>query len=140
MVRVNLPPFTRGLLVCLLGLSLVYQAAAHAYHTRVIPWLVVSPVRSVLYPWVYVTAALAEANVLTLLIAGATFFYGGRYLERAWGSRDFGAFLLVAALVPNLVVAALYVLAFAVTRGGSQQYFPFPHLPPFSHALRVRRR
>ena len=116
MARLNLPPLTRGLLVGLLGLSLVYQAAAHAARTRVVPWLVVHPIRSAVYPWAFLTAALAEPHVLTLAIAAATLFYGGRYLERAWGSRALAAFLLVAAVVPNLVVAALYVLAFAVMR------------------------
>lgn len=66
--------------------------------------------------------------MITLLIAGATILYGGKYLERAWGSREFGKFLLVVILVPNLVTAFLYVLLFVVTRAHSLGYVQFANL------------
>lgn len=121
-MRINIPPCTRILLVLLIGFSLVYQAASYRARSlgnlssNVIPWITLTPQHSVYYPWVYVTATLAEQNIITLFIAGATAFFGGRYLERAWGSREFVKFLLVAGIVPNVAAAILYVLAFAISR------------------------
>ncbi|KAI4152294.1 MAG: hypothetical protein LQ340_002988 [Diploschistes diacapsis] len=121
-MRINVPPCTRILLVLLVGFSLVYQAASYRAHTlgnstsNVIPWITLTPRYSVYYPWVYITSTLAEQNIITLLIAGATVFFGGRYLERAWGSQEFIKFILIASLVPNVAVAILYALAFAVSR------------------------
>ena len=68
------------------------------------------------YPWVYITATFAEQNILTLLVSSATILLGGKYLERAWGSREFGKFVLVVTLIPNVVSAFLYVIWFAITR------------------------
>ena len=124
-MRINIPPCTRILLVLLIGFSLVYQAASYRARNlgdrsyNVVPWITLTPQLSVYYPWVYLTATLAEQNLITLLIAGATAFFGGRYLERAWGSREFVKFLLVVCLVPNVIAAILYVLAFAVSRADS---------------------
>ena len=121
-MRINIPKITRILLVFLIGFSLVYQAASYrarslgAVNSNVIPWVTLTPQLSVYYPWVYATTTLAEQNIITLPIAVATLFFGGRYLERAWGSREFVKFLVVTSLVPNVVAAILYVLAFAITR------------------------
>ena len=125
--RIKIPPFTRALLILLLGFSLVYQAASYRSRgpagqgpSNIIPWIALTPQLSVYYPWVYITSTLAEQNVLTLAIAGATFFYGGKYLERAWGSGDFGKFLMLVTIVPNFIAAFLYVLIFAITRQDAQ--------------------
>lgn len=118
--RVNIPPATRVLLILLVGLSCTYQAAAFKLHKASLPWIALTPQLSVFYPWVYVTSTFAEHNILTLAIAAATLFYGGKYLERAWGSSDFGKFILVVILVPNVVASILYVLLhglFGSTRG-----------------------
>ena len=126
-LRINIPPLTRVLLVFLVGLSVVYQAASYrasksADPTKgaIIPWITLIPQLSVYYPWVYITSTLAERNVVTLLVAGATVLYGGKYLERAWGSAEFGKFLLVITLVPNTVAAILYILLFVVTKADAQ--------------------
>ena len=125
--RISLPPLTRVLLVLLVGTSLVYQAAYYRDPGRTnltvvtVPWIALVPQLAIFYPWVFVTSTLAEPNVLTLLIAGATILFGGKYLERAWGSAEFGKFLLVTTLVPNLVSAILYILVFAITRTRDQE-------------------
>ena len=79
-------------------------------------WIALTPQLSIFYPWVYITSTLAERNIITLLIAIATILYGGKYLERAWGSAEFGKFLLVVILVPNVVATILYVLLYVITR------------------------
>ena len=127
-LRINLPPLTRVLLVLIAGTSLVYQAAyyrdpAHKSSRVVtVPWIALVPQASIFYPWVFITSTLAEPNVVTLLIAGATVLFGGKYLERAWGSAEFGKFLLITTLIPNVVATILYILLFAITRAKAQEY------------------
>src|SRR5437016_14174910 len=105
--RINLPPLTRVLLGVLLGLSVLTGALRYgkwnAQHgdgdkmkespsepsSIVIPYLTVVPQLSLFYPWVFVTATLVEQNLFSLAITAATIFYGGKYLERAWGSPEF---------------------------------------------------
>ena len=83
-------------------------------------FLALIPQWSLFYPWVYFTATFAEQNVLTLLVAGATILFGGRYLERAWGSKEFGKFVLLVTLLPNFVASLLYVFWFVITREDEQ--------------------
>ncbi|MCJ1243941.1 hypothetical protein MMC30_001138 [Trapelia coarctata] len=122
-LRINVPPLTRVSLVALIACSLVYQAAAYGRIKPTsppasvpVPWIALIPQLSVYYPWVYITSTFAERNLLALLVAGATVLYGGKYLERAWGSAEFGKFLLVVILIPNVVATILYVLLFVITR------------------------
>ena len=124
-MRINIPPCTRVLIALVIGLSLIYQAASFRSKAiantsaNVVPWISLTPQYSVYYPWVYLTASFAEQNVITMAIGGATIFFGGRYLERAWGSKEFITFMLVSTLIPNLIAAALYLVAFIVSRSDS---------------------
>ncbi len=79
------------------------------------PYLVLVPQLSLIYPWTFLTTTLVENNVFTAGIAGVTIFYGGRYLERAWTSKEFVKFLLVVSLIPNLLTFGTLVSLFAVT-------------------------
>ena len=113
--RLNLPPLTRVLLIVLCVISIVYQVV------RLNGWtdpgfLALIPQWALFRPWVYFTATFAEQNLITLLVAAITLFYGGKYLERAWDSREFGKFVLLVTLIPNLIASLLYVLWFAITR------------------------
>jgi membrane associated rhomboid family serine protease len=81
----------------------------------VVPYLTLVPQLSIIYPWVFLTATLVENNVFTLGITGLTIFQGGRYLERAWGSREFVKFFLVVSLLPNVLCFAVLVILFAIT-------------------------
>ena len=111
-LRINLPPLTRGLLALLAGTFVTYQVirARHPEFLALIPQL------SILYPWVYITATFAEQNILTCLVTGATILYGGKYLERAWGTKEFGKFVLVVTVVPYVGAAIVYLLWFAIAR------------------------
>ena len=109
-LRINVPPLTRVLLALLAGIFVAYHTIGHsAYNLTLIPQL------TLLYPWVYITATFAEQNIVTLLITGATIFYGGKYLERAWGTKEFGKFVLVAIVIPYVATAIVYRLWFAIT-------------------------
>ncbi|KAL5119013.1 hypothetical protein ACEQ8H_003142 [Pleosporales sp. CAS-2024a] len=128
MARLSLPPLTRSLLAGLVVFTLLNVAlrpnagwADKSQKTLVgvghgVPFLAIVPARSLVYPWVFALAAAVEQNLLGLATTGLAVFYGGRYLERAWGSHDFAKFLVVVAMVPNMLTFLLYVLAYLATR------------------------
>lgn len=123
---INIPPLTRVLLVFLFGVSSVYQITRFASWTS--PgdpdFLGLIPQWSVFYPWVFLTATFAEQNILTLIGAGAV-LYSGKYLERAWGTREFGKFVLVVTVLPNIAASFIYVLRFAIARDDDHVYAGF---------------
>jgi membrane associated rhomboid family serine protease len=124
MARVNLPPLTRSLLAALVVFTLLNFALrpdATSWVDKVekpltgvghgVPYLTLRPIPSLLYPWVFALATVVEQNVLGLITTGLTIFYGGRYLERAWGSREFTKFILFVAVIPNILSFVLYMAA-----------------------------
>lgn len=134
-LRINIPPLTRILVILLIGLSLTYQSIRwrlRAHERELIPYLTLIPQLSIYYPWVYLTSSLAEQNIFSLLIACATILYGGKYLERAWGSREFGKFLLLVALISNVISAIIYVIWFAINRTDYNAYAACPAFHGYS--------
>lgn len=134
--RINLPPVTRILLVLLVASSLLYNVARWRLSqpdpsattptspvaqpigpsTRpIVPYLALIPSQCLWYPWTFLTATFVEQNIVTLLLNGATVFFGGKYLERAWGSQGFVYVLLIASIIPNLLAAPTYIMWAAVT-------------------------
>lgn len=121
-ISISIPPLTRILLALLFAISIAHQITRYAFGSLDPEFLALIPQWSLFYPWVYFTATFAEQNVITLLIAAATILYGGKYLERAWGSREFARFLLLVTVLPNLFTAFVYVLWFAITRDDARAY------------------
>ena len=115
-LRINIPPLTRVLLALLLAISITHQITRYLFGGLDQGFLAIVPQWSLFYPWVYVTATFAEQNVVTLLIAGATVLYAGKYLERAWSSIDFGKFVLLVTVLPNVAATLIYVLWYAITQ------------------------
>ncbi|KAK1782991.1 eukaryotic integral membrane protein-domain-containing protein [Copromyces sp. CBS 386.78] len=118
--RINLPPVTRISLFAL-GLQSVLSAAIRyrqwtAHSEIVIPYLNLIPQLSLVYPWTFVTTTLVESNIFNFSIAALTLYHGGRYLERAWSSRELAKFLLVTSLIPNALCFATLILFFTFTR------------------------
>ncbi|KAN0083635.1 Eukaryotic integral membrane protein (DUF1751) domain containing protein [Elaphomyces granulatus] len=124
--RINLPPATRILLISLLSLSFLYNVArwrlldnsaplTSPSPVALVPYLPLVPSQFFLYPWTLLTATFVEQNIFTVVLNAVTLFYGGKYLERAWGSREFGKFILIVALVPNIVAIPIYLLWWTVT-------------------------
>ncbi len=118
--RINIPPVTRILLVVLVLQSMLSAVIRYRQYSQVseivIPYLNLIPQLSLIYPWTFVTTTLVENNVFTLAIACLTLYHGGRYLERAWSSREFGKFLLITSLIPNLLTFGTMILFFTFTR------------------------
>ncbi|KAF1962746.1 DUF1751-domain-containing protein [Byssothecium circinans] len=129
MARINLPPLTRSLLASLVVSTLlnlvlrpVPDANLNKHDNPVIgvglgvPYLSIVPRRSVIYPWVFLLATFVEQNAVGLVLTGLTIFYGGRYLERAWGSKEFTKFILFVAMIPNLLTFLLYAVGYALSK------------------------
>lgn len=122
--RVNIPPLTRVLLLLLLVFSVSYQILRHGINVDYTAgrFLALIPQWALFTPWVYFTATYSEQNIVTICIAAATIFYGGKYLERAWGSLEFGKFILLVTLLPNFVASLVYVFLFAISRNDQLAY------------------
>ena len=131
--RINIPSITRSLLISLVVLSLLNAAARYrswevdkttgiGSRQYYAPYLTIVPGMSIQYPWVFVTATLAEQNPAGLIVTGATLFWGGKYLERAWGSTEYTKFIALVSLVPNLLTFLAYVSLYVVTRNPSLAY------------------
>lgn len=118
--RVNIPPVTRIVLIALVLQSVLSGAIRYRQWTAqshiVIPYLNLIPELSVLYPWTFLTTTFVESNIFTLGIACVTLYQGGRYLERAWSSREFAKFLLVASLIPNILTFVALLLFYMFTQ------------------------
>ncbi|KAJ5138553.1 uncharacterized protein N7515_003401 [Penicillium bovifimosum] len=125
-LRINIPPATRFCLVSLLTLSLLYNIARWRQidttggtptTSPLVPYLTLVPSYFFYYPWTIVTATFVEQNIFTVLLNAATIFYGGKYLERAWGSREFSKFIAVIAVIPCIAIIPIYLIWGAL--GGS---------------------
>jgi membrane associated rhomboid family serine protease len=89
-----------------------------------VPWLTCIPAHPY-YPWVFALATLVEQNVMGLVITALTLYYGGRYLERAWGSHEFTKFMLFVAMIPNILAFLLYTAGYFVTGHQPMLYVNF---------------
>ncbi|CAI6255249.1 unnamed protein product [Periconia digitata] len=128
MARINLPPLTRSLLASLVLFTLLnfalrptpdWREKAEKPFVSVgngVPYLSIVPGVSIIYPWVFLLATVVEQNVFGLIITGLTIFYGGRYLERAWGSTEFTKFVLFVAMIPNLLSFLLYAFGYLLSK------------------------
>lgn len=122
-LRINLPPVTRVLLGGMIALSFLYNIARWRLSTDssdpnstvpttppIVPYLALVPSRCLWYPWTFLTATFVEQNILTLLINGVNIFFGGKYLERAWGTRGFIYVIVISSIIPNLTMVVTYII------------------------------
>lgn len=128
MARINLPPLTRSLLASLVLFTLLnfalrptpdwLQKAEKPFVSvgNGVPYLSIVPGVSIVYPWVFLLATVVEQNIFGLIVTGLTVFYGGRYLERAWGSTEFTKFVLFVSMIPNLLSFLLYIFAYLLSK------------------------
>ncbi|KIW78884.1 hypothetical protein Z517_08723 [Fonsecaea pedrosoi CBS 271.37] len=130
-IRINLPPVTRVLLGTIVSLSFLYNIARWRLSTDnasvgdptttnppvrpIVPYLALVPSQCLWYPWTFLSATFVEQNILTLLINGVNIFFGGKYLERAWGTQGFVYVILISSIIPNLLMVPTYILWGAIT-------------------------
>lgn len=132
--RINIPPITRGLLVALVTFSVLSAAIRWKQWSGkdsniVVPYLNLVPSLSIIFPWTFLITTLVENNVFTLGITGATIYYGGRYLERAWSTKEFIKFLLIVTLIPNVLCFATLVVLYSLTGNISWAYATIKYAP-----------
>lgn len=130
--RINVPPLTRGLLLLLLTFTLLNASLRYrqwgpsdhsaAFSTFNVPYLTIVPAQSLKFPWTLITATLVEENVFSFLASGLTLFYGGRYLERAWGGPEFAKFVAFVTVIPNLLSWAIYGFWYMATGNSVRSY------------------
>ena len=123
-LRLNIPPVTRILLGLIIAISLLYnttrwtsvQAATETptSSTPLVPYIALVPSQVLFYPWTLLTSVFVEQNIVTFLVNGAAVLFGGRYFERAWGSKDFALVLLITSLIPNILAVPTYIIWGAV--------------------------
>lgn len=133
-LRINIPPATRIFLVSLLTLSLLYNIArwrqldSTTTSSPIVPYLTLVPSLFYYYPWTLCTATFVEQNIFTVLLNAATIFYGGKYLERAWGSREFSKFIVIIAVIPNVLIIPIYLI-WGATGGSTSRAYALTRIP-----------
>jgi membrane associated rhomboid family serine protease len=132
MARFNIPPVTRTLLVLLCGLtvlnSLLTPQTPLSFFIRIgkgSPLLSLIPGESFLYPWTLLTASLVEQNIVGLLVNSLTLFFGGRYLERAWGLPEFAKFIALICVIPNALCFLVYLTWYGASDSHGALYVCF---------------
>src|SRR6202012_4231379 len=132
---INLPPVTRALLAAIIALSLLYNIARWRLSPAspndedssgtipsarpLVPYLALVPAQCIWYPWTLLSGTFVEQNILTLLVNGINIFFGGKYLERAWGTQGFIYVILISSIIPNILMIVTYIMWAAV--GGNPE-------------------
>jgi membrane associated rhomboid family serine protease len=112
----KLPDVTKGLLGALLVTNVIYNGIRLSYpvgagfRLQEVPYLALVPSQVLYYPWTLATTTFVEQNLIGLLISLATILFGGRYFERAWGSKGFAMTVLVTSLIPNIAIVPTYYI------------------------------
>lgn len=108
-MRINIPPTTRALLALTCFFTSLYVLARWNAPTAT-TLLTLVPARFYIHPWTIVTSTFVEQDIVNLLINTTAVYFSGRYLERAWGSKDFATVVIIATIIPNLLLIPTYVI------------------------------
>lgn len=108
-MKINIPPTTRALLALTCFFTSLYVLARWSAPTAT-RLLTLVPARFYIHPWTIVTSTFVEQDIVNLLINTTAVYLSGRYLERAWGSKDFATVVLFATTVPNLLLIPTYII------------------------------
>ncbi|WVQ80619.1 hypothetical protein IAT38_002724 [Cryptococcus sp. DSM 104549] len=68
-----------------------------------LPWLVLSPGKSLVYPWTFLTAGFVELNFINLIVSAISLPLACRYLERVWGPRELVRFCVITIVGSNII-------------------------------------
>lgn len=99
----------RVLLLSTLTLSILnFLASPSSASTSTRSYLMLIPNVLPRYPWTLVTAAFVERSLISLVATCTGVLFGGKYLDRAWGSREFAQFVAVVVLMSNVAAVLSY--------------------------------
>ncbi|WWD18284.1 hypothetical protein CI109_102734 [Kwoniella shandongensis] len=94
-------------LFTVVGLGSSYYTSQSSSEPRIpgidLPWLVLVPGKSLIYPWTFLTAGLVELNIIELIISVVTLPLACRYLERVWGARELLRFCAIVIVGSNII-------------------------------------
>ena len=134
--RLTVPPLTRSLLLVLVALTTLNTILqpvgpiALSFFTRIghgSPFLSIVPGQSWRYPWTLLSATFVEQNIWGLLVSILVLYFGGRYLERAWGLGELAKFVVIVSVIPNLLTLITYEIFYGLSRSDRALYEkPFP--------------
>ncbi|RXK36631.1 hypothetical protein M231_06094 [Tremella mesenterica] len=110
----SVPLTTRLLVITQISLSLLVMLYRLMVQGSDMPWLVLSPGKSWLYPWTLVTAGWVENNLVELAFSALSLGFASRYLERVWGPRELVRFCLVVVIGGNVIAFGFGWLVFLV--------------------------
>jgi len=105
-LRFNVPPLTRGLLLAVVTFTSL---------NTVLGVFALIPKESWRWPWTFFTSAFVESHLFPVVVALPAIFFGGRYLERAWGSAEYAKFVLFVTMIPNVLSFAVYWSWYLIT-------------------------
>ncbi|KAI9028959.1 eukaryotic integral membrane protein-domain-containing protein [Phycomyces nitens] len=114
----NVPILTKSLVSILLIIS---TAATFYIHNKpqdaldVCPILGLVPGMALYRPWTFLTAAFYESNIFSLLASMVVLLLCGKYLERAWGSRELLKYIIITAILSNVVTWFGLVVTFYIS-------------------------
>lgn len=137
----SLPPVTQALTAALVVLSLAVAGMRYSKYAQLVaeaqlqpqtdsrptqhdapvfaniavPSVAMEPGLVLSYPWTLATASFVELSVVPFAVSLACVALGGRYLERAWGSRGLAKFVALQTLVPNVACFVLFNALYAAT-------------------------
>jgi membrane associated rhomboid family serine protease len=89
----------------------------------IIKFITLVPASSFYMPWTLITNQVVASNLITLMLSVAVLLLGGRYLERAWSSRELAEFYIVIGLATSASIYLGLVLLFGVTRDAAYLHY-----------------
>ncbi|KAI9285755.1 eukaryotic integral membrane protein-domain-containing protein [Umbelopsis sp. AD052] len=119
-VVTNVPPVTRALTAAIIitsgiGLLITYTRDPEATTHNNVPVIGLVPGYWLHFPWTFLTACLYENNIFAFITSLVATLLGGKYLERAWGSKELLKFVIVTGVIPNILTWLTFIVPFYIT-------------------------
>ncbi|KAI7884262.1 DUF1751-domain-containing protein [Lichtheimia hyalospora FSU 10163] len=129
----NIPSLTKAFVTTLVALSCtsyIYTyrlqlTADDPTETNVFlgcPFIGVLPGLALYNPWTFLTAAFYEDNVFKLIASALIFLLCGKYLERAWGSRELLKYVMITATLSNVMTWFGILVSFYISSDSDYLY------------------
>ncbi|KAI9208489.1 eukaryotic integral membrane protein-domain-containing protein [Polychytrium aggregatum] len=108
----NIPPVTRS--ISFLALLLFLLGLLSLYFPSFVSYLSVTANHSLWFFWTFITAGLFEVNPILFVIHTAALTLSGKYLEQAWGGKEFFRFIMIVNVLSYIGVFLTMVVEYAV--------------------------
>ncbi|EIE87993.1 hypothetical protein G6F46_011371 [Rhizopus delemar] len=127
----NVPSLTKALVssvFCLSTVSFIYiyrlrlEQETDQIPLSICPYIGLLPGFAFYAPWTFLTASFYESNIFTLVFSIVVLLFCGKYLERAWGSKELLKFIIISAVLSNLVTWFGLLFTFYITGDDSNLY------------------